>query len=126
MAVYLMIVLPSLSQEKYSINDSSYYCYPIEDNKIIALLLNDRISYKGLYDNEVNKNVLLNYIIKSNEELIAEQLDNIDSLKYKFDMQLEQNIELREDLENSNKWKVIYKIGVTTSIIINIILLIAV
>ena len=87
--LFLMIVLPCLSQAKYQINNKIYYCYTPNENRVLALLLNDRLEYKELIIQKDARLELYKHIIVTLEDNDKIKDEAIYNLTTKFDKQIE-------------------------------------
>ena len=84
-----MIVLPCLSQTKFQINNKSYYCYTPDENRILAVLLNERIEFGELIEYKDARIELYKDIIVTMEETDKIKDTTINKLTLKLDKQID-------------------------------------
>ena len=93
--------MPCLSQTKYEIENKPYYCYSEEDNKIIAVLLDDRNEYLSLIELCETRN--FEYMNKINilESNIVASKEALSELTKRMDIEIGKNNALTKELCNT-------------------------
>ena len=111
---------------KYTIESKPYYCYTIEDNKVIAVLLDDRNEYGQLIELKENQINLYKGILEIMEQDMEACISLKDTLYKELEVTVDQYNNLSEkynELEKTNRvLKGVTAVAVPLAIIVLILL----
>lgn len=112
-----MIVLPTSSQVRYIIKDTTYTCYTNKENRNIALLFIDRDNKIELLNECNNYSKQLEYHFNN----LTNEVIKCDSIAKKS---INENIVLNNTLEKQKRKNKMYSYFLTGSLILNIVFII--
>lgn len=125
LVLWMMIVLPCISQEKYRIDDTNYYCYSPEENRVIGLIFTEKEECDKLLDLSIQRLNVCNLQKITLENDIKAYKFFSDSIQVRFDNQVKLTNDCRDEKEKIKEslktWKHVSYGTITSTIVLIII-----